>query len=190
MNAFAISGAAVAVLMYIPLSVKVWRKALVQNFATYLLWGLLDIIAAGSILMQGGNFLLPVMYALLTIGVLVGILRTRTFTWSWRKIATFLFVVASIIVWFFVSNKAATIVSTLSVVAACVPQLYDIWKEPRDAPVFEYIGFTVANGLSTMAGNDWSVQERFYGASCTIATLLFVYFGARKWLPRFRTQLA
>ena len=188
MNAFAILGAVVAAAMYIPLTVNVWRRTLVQNFATYFLWGLLDTIAAGSIAVQGGNFLLPAIYALCCAGVLVAILRTRTLTWSWRETATSGFVVLSIIIWLFVSNEMATIVSTAGVVAAGLPQLYDIWKKPAGAPVLTYVGFTVANVLSTMAGQSWSVQERLFGSSCTVLTVVFVIVGARKWLPTFRQQ--
>lgn len=188
MNAFAIAGALVAVGMYVPLTVQVWTKKLEQNFATYLLWGLLDAVAAGSLMLEGGNFLLPLVYVLLCVGVLVAILRTRTFKWSWRESATSVLVVISIIVWLSVSNEMATIVSTIALTIASGPQLYDFWKKPQNAPVLTYIGFTVANALSTMAGTDWSIQERLYPVSCTIMTVIFVLVGCRKWLPKYREQ--
>lgn len=190
MNAYALAGAFVALVMYIPLTVLVWRKKLTQNFATYFLWGLLDAVAAGSLWMQKGNFLLPAVYTIACSIVLVAILRTRTFAWSWRETATSLFVVASIAVWFCVDSKTATIVSTIGCVAAGLPQLYDIWKDPRSAPIFTYAGFTVANGLSVLAGRDWSIQERFYSTTSTALTLIFILVSARKWLPQFREATA
>jgi hypothetical protein len=189
MNAYAITGAATAVLVYISLTAKVLGKSVIQNFATYFLWGLLDIIAAIAIGMDHGNFLLPAIYALLSIGVCIVILHTGTFKWSRDETITSAFVFASIIVWFFMNGKMATIVSTTGVVVACWPQLKDLWKNPREAPVFEYMGFAVANALSTMAGHTWSIQERFYGAACTAAAVVIVLVGARKWLPQFRAQL-
>jgi hypothetical protein len=187
MNAsLALIGAAIAALMYIPLTVQVWRKTLVQNFATYFLWGVLDAVAAGSIWYKGGNSLLPAVYVLCCLGVVVGILRTKTFAWSWRETLTSLFVVVSVAAWFMVDSTMATIVSTTGVVAAGLPQLYDIWKNPKGAPVLAYTGFTLANALSTMAGHDWSVQERLYGGACTVLTIVFVIVGARKWLPAYR----
>lgn len=190
MNTFAVLGAVVAALMYIPLTWAVWNKTLKQNFATYALWGLLDAVAAASLFVQGGNWLLPAVYVVACSAVLVAILRTRTFFWTWRETATSAFVVASIFVWFFVDEKWATIISTLGVVAAGLPQLDDLRKNPRGAPVLTYVGFTVANALSTMAGHDWSVQERLYGGACTILTIVFVLVGCRKWLPKFREPLA
>jgi hypothetical protein len=190
MNAFlAILGAAIAALMYVRLTIQVLR-GLEQNFATYALWGVLDAVAAGSLWMQSGNFLLPAVYVVSCCAVLYAILRARTFTWGWRETATSFFVIASIIVWLFVSNEMATVVSTAGVVAAGLPQLYDIWKKPREAPVFAYVGFAVANMLSTLAGHDWSVQERLYGGACTILTIVLVIIGARKWLPAYRVQPA
>ena len=188
MNALAILGAVVAALMYIPLTIQVWTKKLEQNFATYLLWGLLDAVVAGSLMLESGNFLLPLVYVVLCGGVLVAILRARTFKWSWRESATSVLVVISIIVWLSVSNEMATIVSTIGLTIASGPQLYDFWKKPQKAPVLTYVGFTVANALSTMAGTDWSIQERLYPASCTIMTVIFVLVGCRKWLPQFREQ--
>lgn len=188
MNTLAVLGAAVAVLMYIPLTLSVWNKTLKQNFATYALWGLLDAVAAASLFAQGGNWALPGVYAVCCVAVLVGILRTRTFSWSWRETITSGFVVVSIFVWCFVSDELATIVSTLGVVAAGFPQLDDFRKDPRGAPVLTYIGFTIANALSMMAGHDWSVQERLYGGACTVLTVVFVIVGSRKWLPKFRDQ--
>jgi hypothetical protein len=42
------------------------------------------------------------------------------------------------------------------------------------APVLEYIGFTVANGLSIAGGANWSIEERFYPGVCTATTAVFV----------------
>ncbi|MEK7100929.1 MAG: hypothetical protein AAB921_02405 [Patescibacteria group bacterium] len=188
MNAFAIAGALVAVGMYIPLTVNVWNKKLEQNFATFLLWGLLDSIAAGAIFFDGGNFLLPLIYAVLCFGVLIAILRARTFSWSWRESVASAFVIISIVAWFFVSNELATILSTAGLTVASLPQLYDFWKKPQNMPLLTYAGFTAANGLSTIAGADWSIQERLYPASSMIVTIVFVLVGCRKWLPQFREQ--
>lgn len=190
MNAYAILGATIAALVYIPLTIQVWRGTLVQNFATYFLWALLDVVAAGSIMLKGGNFLLPAVYVLCCAGVLVGILRTGTFKWTWLEWMISALVLICMIVWAFVGNREATIVSTVAVAFAGVPQLVDFWKKPREAPLLTYLGFTVANGISILAGNDWSIEERFYPTVCTILTIFFVAIAARRWLPQARQQLA
>jgi hypothetical protein len=175
--------------MYIPLTVKAW-KGLPQNFATYMLWGLLDAIVAGSIILKHGNFMLPAAYVLCCVALLVAILRAGTFKWGRMEWIVSLLVVISAIVWMFVGDRAATVVSTTGVALASIPQLVDFWHKPRHAPIVEYIGFTVGNTLSIIAGKNWSVEERFYPTVCTALTLLFVLVAARKWLPSHRLNAA
>ena len=174
MNIYVLGGAAMAFISYIPLTIAVWRKTLKQNFATYALWGLLDTIAAGSIMLKGGNFLLPAMYVACCFGILIGILRTRTFSWGKLETLISVLVVISIGVWMLVGDREATIVSSVGVGLAGLPQLVDFWKKPVGAPLLEYIGFSIANGLSLYGGADWSISERFYSSVCLALTLSFV----------------
>lgn len=189
MNTLAVFGALIAALMYVPLTISVW-KGFPQNFATYFLWGLLDVIAAGSIMVKGGNFLLPATYVFCVIAVVLGILRTGTFKCGRVEWVTSLLVFLSIVVWMFVGSRAAVIVSSISVCLAGVPQLVDFWHKPREAPLGIYAGFMISNTISTFAGADWSIEERFYPASGSVLTMIFVLVAARRWLPRHRHQLA
>jgi hypothetical protein len=183
---FAWVGAAIAVIAYIPLTRKVWKSEIEQNFSTYLLWGLLDLVAGLSTFAEYGNWALPTTYVACCSAVLIAIWRTKTFKWGWVETMTTIFVMASIIVWYFQGPVGATVVSTLGVVAASVPQLIDIVKKPKDAPVVEYIFFTLANGVSIFAGRDWTVSERFYSASCTVLTFAFVLIGLRKYTQQLK----
>lgn len=182
MNIYALVGAVIAALAYIPLTFGVWKGKITQNFATYALWGALDTIAAGSIILKGGNFLLPAMYVILSIGVAAGILRTRTFSWTWLESLISGLVLVCVIVWAFSGDRAATVASSLAVAIASIPQFVEFWKKPRQAPMWTYVAFTAANSISILAGKDWSIEERFYPAVCTIATILFVIAAARRYL--------
>lgn len=186
MNAYALTGAAIATLVYIPLTVQVWRKQLEQNFATFFLWGLLDAIAAGSIFLKGGNYVLPAMYVVLCGGVPIAILRSRTFVWTWVETMTALLVIGCIIVWAEAGDREATIASTIAVGIAGMPQLVDFWRKPFDGPVYSYVGFTFANGISILAGKNWSIEERFYPTFNTGLTILFVLtiVARRMWLTQ------
>ncbi len=190
MNTYALIGAVIAVLAYIPLTVNVWQRKITQNFATYALWGALDTIAAATIFLTNGNFLLPAMYSILSFSVLVAILRARTFSWTWFETLTSALVIVCIIIWAVSGDRAATIASAIAVAIASIPQLVDFWKKPREAPLLTYVAFTAANGISILAGKDWSVEERFYPTVCTIATTLFIFAAARKWLPSHQQRLA
>lgn len=186
-------GAIIAFSMYTPLYMRIRAGSARQNVATFVLWGFLDAIAAGSIFLEGGNYLLPLLYTFGCIAIIHAIVRTGTWQWTWRETLASVFVGASVVVWVFMSNELATIVSTLGVVAAGVPQLIDNWEDPSTAPIDLYVGFTIGNALSLVslvAGDTFSVEEHFYGASCSVLTFLFVLVALRKWLPRNRSHPA
>jgi phosphoglycerol transferase MdoB-like AlkP superfamily enzyme len=182
MNTYALIGAVIAALAYAPLTYNVWRGKITQNFATYALWGSLDTIAAISIFLKDGNFVLPAIYTVLSFGIVVAILRTRTFSWSWLETLISFLVLACIVIWAFSGDRAATIASTIAVAVASIPQLVEFWKKPKEAPLWTYVAFTAANGVSILAGKNWSVEERFYPTVCTVATMLFVLIAARRYL--------
>lgn len=174
MNLYTVLGSFVAFLVFVPLTYRVWRKTLQQNVTTYALWGMLDFVAAGSIFLKDGNYLLPAMYSLLSFGVVLGGIRAKTF--SFGKLEAFISALVLICmgVWYFVGDREATIISSISVSIASIPLIVDSLRKPMQAPVLEYIGFTIANGLSIAGGADWSVAERFYPGVCTATTAIFV----------------
>ena len=180
-----LAGLGFAIWAYIPLCRDVYNRTLTQSLATYGLWGLLDAINAGSTYSKGGNYWLPLLYAAMSFAV-VAIIFLRNFNRKWELIETIctIFVLASIVVWYFVSDELAIVVSTIGVVVAGLPQLKDVWKDPAGAPLGPYVLFVIANGLSTLAGKDWSIQERLYGSACTVLTITFAMVAAMRWLPK------
>jgi hypothetical protein len=67
MDILTLSGATLAVAMYIPLNKGILKGEVKQNIATFLLWITLDLIAAISTWLEGGNFLLPLVLSLIHI---------------------------------------------------------------------------------------------------------------------------
>ena len=183
MNAYALIGVAIAALVYVPLFIGVWQKKVQQNFATFFLWGLLDAIAAGSILMKGGNFLLPAIYTLLSVTVLIAIMRSKTFKWGLVEWITLSLVFVCMVIWAVAGPTEATIASTIALAIATIPQLKDMWEEPQKALIRSYVGFTLANGVSILGGKDWSIAERFYPTVSTIMTVLCVLVLLRAFMP-------
>ena len=190
MNILAIVAAVLALSMYVPLCIQLWTGKISQNLATFILWGLLDGIAAGSIYLQGGNYLLPAFYVLGCIAVIASIIKARCVRWTRIETVTAIMVLVCIVVWYFVGNMWATIVSTLAVATAGIPQLIDTWRRPEESAPFTYVGFTVANLLTVVAGKDWSIAERFYPGVCTILTLAFVVLAFRKFQRHRQSAIA
>lgn len=190
MNAFALMGAAIAALAYLPLIIGTWRKQTELNFGTYLLWSALNAITTLPTVLAGGNYLLSAIYLACSLAVLAGIIKTGGFKWTRVETATTWLVLVCLLIWALGGGRAAIVASTLGVVLASIPQLVDFWKQPSTVPVKVFVLFTIANGLSIFGGNAWTIEERFYSTSCTILTLGFVLVAARKWLPGLRQQPA
>jgi len=175
----------IALGLYLPLSWQILTKRVTQNLATFILWALLDLVVAISIWIQGGNWTLPAAYVcgcLLVIGCLI---KLRTVSWTKFETGISIIVLVCLAGWIISGPRMATILSTTGVVLAGIPQLADSYKNPKNQPFLVYLGFTVANGLSVLAGNDWSIEERFYGASCALLTLAITLVIGRKFLPRY-----
>ena len=88
-----------------------------------------------------------------------------------------------VVVWLVFGAKVATVVSTIAVVIAGMPQAVEAYKRPREQPLLVYISFLVTNSLATAGAKDWSIKERFYPASMTLLTVVIVLFMVRRfWL--------
>lgn len=184
MNVWILSGSLLAFLTYFPLwkQIRSDEDDTEQNFLTWFLWGTLDLIIAVTLIFQEGNFLLVSVYA-------VGGFTTAFFIWkasggfSWTRFDLFVvfLVFVSMVVWNRSGEWMATIVSTIAMLIASIPQLVDAWKKPWTMPLMAFLSYFVANVLTTVGGQDWSVKERFYPATCVALCLLFVLFSARRF---------
>lgn len=184
MSLLTLMGSIVGFGLQILLCIKISKGKIEQNFASWILWGILEAIVAASIIAQHGNFLLPICYSVgcLIIAIAIAV-KSKTISWSWFENMIAGLTIICMIVWGIAGDWFATIFSTIAVVIAGVPLLVDCYKNPWGNPFLIYSGFFVANSLSTAGGNEWSVQERLYPAACTIFTILVLLFVVRKfWL--------
>lgn len=154
-----------------------------QNFATFLLWASLDIIAA--VTTRDGNFILPAAYAISGSTVATILAIKKQVSWSWIETGTTILVIACLILWKTKGEEIATVASSSAVVIATFPQARDTWKKPEETPVSAYLMFLVANSLSFYAGKAWTIDERLYSGCVTFLCLTLVIFSLRKgWNTR------
>lgn len=185
MNILVWSGSLLALLTYFPLWYQIKIGTTEQNRLTWGLWGALDIIATITIIAQKGNFLLPAAYVIGSVMTVYFISRTgKKSAWTWFETMVTLLVIICMVIWYFVNSKAATIASSSALLIAGVPQLVDAWRRPHEMPFLVYVSYTIANGLSTAGGKNWSVEERFYPATAAVLCFLFVVviFARKYWL--------
>jgi hypothetical protein len=172
-----------AMFLYLPLTIQIFRGTVKQNFATWVLWGLLDGLASASMFVQDGNWQLPAMYVLGCSVILISILiKDGIFIWTRFETYVGLLVLACIVGWIQSGPRFATIFSSVAMVIASFPQIVDSWKKPHEVPVFVYIGYFVVNLLSAIGGKSWTIEERFYPLMCVFICAIFVGFSLRKYI--------
>ncbi len=159
-------------LMYIPLIKGVITNQIKQPFAMWLLWTLLDGTTLISVLAQGGNW--PILAFYTTMSILITSILLFKKQYGWGKFETLIasLVISCMLIWAISGPKIATIVGTIAIVIATFPMFRDAWKDPKSNPWKIWLGFSLANGLSTAAGTMWSIEERFYSTSCAILCIL------------------
>jgi len=177
-NNFILLGSVVGLLTYIPLMIVLMRGG-TQNFATWLLWAVLDGIAAGSIFLQGGNFWLPVAYTFGSIIITITLFAKKQRSWTWfESFVTFL-VGICLVVWSVTSSYHATVASVVALIFASLPQIVDTWKAPIRSLIPIWSGFGLANAMSFMGGKEWSVSERLYSGTAGVLCLVLIVFSFR-----------
>jgi len=184
MNALIWAGSILALLTYFPLWKQIRSGKAKQNLLTWALWGVLDAVVAATIIVQKGNFLLPVVYTIGSTLTVYFILKAgNKAAWTWFETMVASLTIASMVIWYFSGGKVATVASTTAMLIAGIPQLNDAWKKPQDMPFLAYISYSIANCLSTAGGKSWAIEERFYPAGATVFCFLIAVLAARKfWL--------
>lgn len=168
----------------IPLFIGIYRNKIEQSFAAFMLWGLLDIIAAVSTIFQKGNYMLPLGYALTATTIAILLAIKKQINWSRVETITSIMVMICLVLWYINGDKIGTIASSLAVVIAAIPQGVDTFKKPESTPTGIYLLFVLANLLSFIGGKSWSIEERFYSGCVVFLTIVLVIFSMRKTKPR------
>lgn len=168
-------GALAALYAYAPLWISVHRKTADQNVLTWFLWATLDGLIGLTLIIQHGNWLLPIAYAIassITVAFLV--YEKNSAEWTWFETAIVAMFVISLIIWKVSGIAMATVAASIAMVIGGLPQLKDAWRRPQMMPLFSYLLYLVGNGLSTAAGKNWSIPERFYPESATAYCLVII----------------
>ncbi len=182
MRYLALIGAIIALCTNYPLISGILKGEIKQSFATWFLWAVLDAIIFTSILFQHGNIWLPIAYTLGSTLITIALLYKKQF--SWGKFETFVcvLVIICLIAWFIGGAYIATIAGTVAVIIAGLPLFMEIIKDPQRGSPSIWIMFSIANILSFLGGNAWTIEERLYPGATAIFCLLIVFASLRKKL--------
>ncbi len=171
-----IAGGLLALLLFIPLILSIVKEgAEGQSCATWLLWGALDTILTFSLLQTGGNYFLPLGFAIGDFAVVILLVVKGKVNWGMFETIILLLVMACLAVWKWAGPMMAAISSTLAVVIAGLPGLRAMLKNPQRRVGNIWMGYVLANVLSFFGGTAMTVKERFTpGVFAFFALLMFV----------------
>ena len=140
-----------------------------QNAASWSMWCVLNAIIAGSMFAKGNkDAWLPAGY---TVGTLfVSIILIGKGSWHFGFVETTCAIGAGIamILWWFSSARAATIIGCAAMWISSVPILVDTWRAPD--PRFWWLWATgaIAAITATILAPRWSVEHRLFPISSGI----------------------
>lgn len=180
-NPWVALSALIAFTLYVPLCRAILskdpEKCVEQNIASWVLWGLLDVIALVGILSDKGNYLLVATY---TLGAVITstciLLSPSKIQWTWVETLSVVLVITCLILWKNFGSTLAIISSSAAVFVASIPQMVSAWKKPDKKSGLIYAGYSLANILSVIGGKNWSAEERCYPSFAAVACLIVTFF--------------
>ena len=175
-----ITGGIGALALFVPMAVEVVKGGGAgQSFATWMLWAALDTILTISLLLQHGNYLLPLGFAAGGIVLTTLLLLKGRFAWGRMDNVILLLVLGCLIGWKLGGAKTATVAATLGICLAGVPGLVELWRNPQRKVGNIWGWYVLANGLAFWGGTAMTVEERFAPGVFAIYSLL-MFVASRK----------
>jgi hypothetical protein len=165
---------------YIPLTFAIFRNTASQSFAAFFLWGMLDAIAMVGLILQHGNFWLPLSNVVGTATIASLLIVKKQVYWSWIETLTSILVLICMVIWFLTGDTGAIVSSSIALVIASIPQMADTYRRPKETPTLVYMIWLGANLLSFLAGKAWTINERFYAFCGMILCLGIIGVGVMK----------
>lgn len=178
--ALKIAGGVGTLLMFIPMTLEIIKhQGAGQSFSTWLLWAVLDSTLAASTIVQHGNYLLPLGYA---IGgwALTGLLVMKgKFAWNRLDNAVLVLVLVCLVGWKLGGARTAIVFATIATSLATIPGFIELWRHPQSSVGNVWAGFALTNCLSFAGGTAMTIEERFTPAIFAILSLL-MFLASRK----------
>ena len=170
MNVFTIASFVLSLCLFIPQCVQI-LGGMTQNFATWLLWLAINVVATGTLIVQHGNYLPSAAISAGDVFVCLCILKSWDFYWT--RIETFASVLVSmcILTWIILGPRAGTIMSTSAYLIAGLPQIISTYRWPWYTSIPMWLSWFAVSGLSVLGGKIWSIAERLYPSAVSLYCL-------------------
>ncbi len=175
----AIIGGVIGLLANVPLIFGIVSGKVKQSFLTYLLWGVLDGVALITIILQDGNFWLPLGYMVGALLVAFSLVFKGRVEWGKIETLVLIFIGITLVFWAMFGSKVALISSVIALATASIPQIIQTCKKPKETPSWIYFLFTLSGVLSLWKG-EWNVENKLYSLNIILICFLIFLLSLRK----------
>lgn len=169
----------IGIVIHIPLLIGIWSGKIRQSFTSYALWSALDLIAAYSIYLQGGNFWLPFLYAIGAGLASISLLFKKNFSWSTLDSFVVFLVIVCMVIQYQIGEFWSMIASIVSLTVASIPQVLDTFKQPKNIPTKIYFVFCTANLVSLLGAKSFALEQVLYPSTGFVICLLIALFSLK-----------
>lgn len=174
-------GGVIGLLVDLPLVIGILNGNIKQNFVTYFLWGVLDLVIFASIIFQNGhNFWLSFFYAVGSFIVAIFLVFKGQTKWTWIESMVVILIIICMFIWWQIGSKAANIAAVIALGIASIPQIFDTIKNPNFTPTGLYFVYSLASLLSFIAGENWNVKDKLYSGGAFFLSVLITILSMRK----------
>lgn len=132
------------------------------SFTTFALWSAIAWIAGFSMLKQGANPAVPMIYGIGSTATAIVLVCKGRFYWTTQDTIVAVLVVICVVLWMTSGPKWALISSVAAGVIAAVPFIILTWKSPATCPIIPNAGFLLANILMLISAKAWTLEDRLY----------------------------
>lgn len=144
------------------------------SLTTFGLWAALAWITGFTMLKQGANPSIPMIYGTGSTLTALVLLFKGKYQWTVMDTVIAILVLVCIILWKTRGAKWALILSVAASMIAGIPFVVMTWKNPTVSPIIPNTGFLLANIFSFAAAKAWTLKDRLYTGTSIILCLLLV----------------
>src|SRR3989344_6882632 len=164
------------VVAYLPLiqaMLKDKKHCAGQNFYTWILWFLLDVILLIVTILEKGNYASLLIFVPMSFIATAISFKYRTKMPDFEKLVSLL-VFLCVVIWLTSNEYYAIIFATISQIVAGLPILKDTWKNPEKfKETFFSLGvFVLVHLLMVLNKPEWSVKDTLFSGVMLIFTAL------------------
>lgn len=144
------------------------------SLTTFALWSALAWITGFTMLKQGANPLVPMIYGVGATATTVVLLLKGRFGFTMQDGVITALVISCVVLWNTKGAKWALILSVAAAVVAVIPFMQITWSDPANSPIIPNTAFLAANSLSFISAKSWKLEDRLYSGVNVIVCLLLV----------------